>query len=69
MSFGGRPSVKIPPAADPVPTPEQFDRETLEKQRTKQRQRLAAAGRAGTILTEGSLGTPSLSKATLLGGG
>lgn len=53
----------IPTKPDPKPTPVTLDAETLEKERAKRMQRLRAAGRGGTILTEGLGG-----EGTLLGG-
>ncbi len=74
--FGGKqkvsrpvipPPIKLPPTPDPVPTPEPLDEEAIQKSRAKRRQRLAARGRAGTILTEGLGGQKEGS--SLLGGG
>lgn len=72
--FGGKvkqpaipPAVQPPPVPAPAPTPETLDEETLQKQRARRRQKLAARGRAGTILTEGGLGEDT-GKSTLLGG-
>ena len=56
----------VPPS--PPPTPVTLDEEVLQKERARRRQRLAASGRAGTILTEGGLGTSNTGKQTLLGG-
>ncbi len=66
MGKGGRP--KIPAPTPAAPTPEPLDEVTIQKQRSKRRQRLAAAGRAGTILTEGGFGVSDTGKSTLLGG-
>lgn len=71
MSFGGGGGKKAappPPPPPPAPTPVQVDEEILQKQRAKRRQRLQAAGRAGTILTAGGLGDPNVGRNTLLGG-
>jgi hypothetical protein len=66
--LGGKPKrPRIPPAASPAPTPEQVDEEILQKDRAKRKQRLAQAGRGGTILTGGGLGGEK-GKQTLLGG-
>ena len=62
------PAVKPPPLPPPAPVPELLDEEAQQKERARRRQRLAAKGRAGTILTEGGLGESSTGKATLLGG-
>ena len=62
------PAVEPPALAPPAPTPEMLDDEALQKQRARRRQKLAARGRAGTILTEGGLGEPNTGKSTLLGG-
>jgi hypothetical protein len=64
--------VRIPPAAEPPPAqePVPLDVEVLEKEREKRRQKIRQRGRAGTVLTEGGLGTSSdaSKKGTLLGG-
>lgn len=61
---------RIPPAQAPVPSPVPLDVEVLEKERAQRRQRLRQAGRAGTILTQGGLGTSEAEtgRGTLLGG-
>ena len=53
---------KVPPKPSPAPTPTQIDEEMKAKDRARRRQRLTAAGRQGTILTEQTTGS-----ATLLG--
>ena len=67
--FGGGKKAKVPdpiPAPEPIapaPRPEELD--SAQKDRDRRRQRIAAAGRGGTILTQGqSLASGS---ATLLG--
>ena len=69
--FGGSKKKDIPkvvapepikPVA-PAPRPEEID--TAQRDRDKRRQRIAAAGRGGTILTQGQ--TLSSGNATLLG--
>lgn len=75
MGFGSKPKkAKIPPATPiaalppPPPVPELLDEDVIQKERARRRQKLAARGRAGTILTEGGLGSAQTGKATLLGG-
>lgn len=66
IAFKGRSAPKPPPTPAPVPTPRELDEEVKRKERDKRRQRIAAAGRAGTILQQGQ----SLSRgsaATILG--
>ncbi len=62
----GKPKTPSPPKlADPVPTPRQLDEDVRQKDRARRRQRIAQAGRGGTILTQGQ---PLASgNATLLG--
>lgn len=64
---GGRPSrAKLPPPPPPAPTPETVQLKKAqvgEAERIKRRRR----GRAGTILTEPSLGIGDEAKKTLLG--
>ncbi len=60
---GGKP--KAPPPIAQAPTPRQIDEEVRIKDNARRKQRIAAAGRGGTILTSGqSLASGS---ATLLG--
>lgn len=61
---------QIPPTPDPTPSPVPLDVKVLEKQRAQRRQRLRSAGRQGTILTQGGLGTSEAEtrRSTLLGG-
>ncbi len=42
-----------PTPTAPAPTPQAVDEEATAKERDKRRQRIAAAGRGGTILTQG----------------
>lgn len=63
--FKGVKSPKIPPRPDPVPTPQIVDEEAKQKDRDRRRQRFAAAGRGGTILTQGQ--SLSSGSATILG--
>ena len=61
--FKGK-SVKAAPIPDPVPTPTEVDEQTKIKDIDKRRQRVAQAGRGGTILTSNQQPTGT---ATLLG--
>ena len=63
---GGAKQVKLPPVADPVPTPEDVDIQALQKGEAVRRRLRARKGRAGTILTTADLGT-ELGKKTILG--
>ncbi len=62
MRFKGGGSVKAPPPQAATPTPQGVDPEVEQRSRDKRRQRINAAGRAGTILTDTSqgVGTASL---------
>ncbi len=52
LGGGGSKPKAIPPT--PVaPTPRELDEEVRQKDQAKRRQRIAAAGRGGTILTQG----------------
>ncbi len=65
IRFKGASKPKLPPTPAPVPTPRELDEEVKIKDAARRRQRIAAAGRGGTILTQGqSLASGS---ATLLG--
>ena len=66
MRFKGKSSPKPPPAPAATPTPQGVDPEVEQKAKDKRRQRINAAGRAGTILTDTSQGLQS-GTATLLG--
>ena len=66
---GGSQSAKMPPIPDPIPTVASLDIETQRKSEDIRKKLMARAGRAGTILTEGSLGMADISKQILLGGG
>lgn len=69
MTGGGVSKPKIPPEKAPAPTPsEPRNLETQRKGEDVRRKLKARQGRRGTILTEGTLGEPSLEKKTLLGG-
>lgn len=68
---GGKPDRPVIPVQDPVPSPVPLDVEVLEKERARRRQRIRSMGRAGTILTQGGLGSvgqPEARIGTLLGG-
>ncbi len=56
---------KLPPVADPIPTPEDIDVQALQKGEAERRRLKARRGRRSTILTEGSLGVNE--KKSLLG--
>ena len=50
---GSKPKAPAPLA--PTPTPRELDEEVKRKDEARRRQRIAAAGRGGTILKKGSL--------------
>ena len=52
---------------DPIPTPEEIDIQALEKGEAERRRIRARRGRAGTILTEATLGTTTTAKSPILG--
>ncbi len=56
--------VSAPPQPDPAPTPVQLDEDVRRKEQDRRRQRIAAAGRGGTILTGAQ---PLTGSATILG--
>ena len=64
---GGGKKVDLPPLADPIPTPEEIDLQALEKGEAERRRIRARKGRAGTILTESTLGTTAIAKSPILG--
>ena len=65
--FGGGTERAAPPKpVDPVPTPTEVDEGVKQKDRDKRRQKIAQAGRGGTILTQGQPLTGG-GNATLLG--
>ncbi|MCK5017529.1 MAG: hypothetical protein KAS32_10720 [Candidatus Peribacteraceae bacterium] len=66
MSGGGK-TPKLPPAPDPIPTPEDIDIEATRKAEDVRKKLRSRAGRAGTILTESTLGIPDVEKETILG--
>ena len=69
--FGGSKKAKVPdpiappPTPPPAPTPVELSSDVAQKDRDRRRQKIAAAGRGGTILTQGQ--TLSSGNATLLG--
>lgn len=44
---------KAPKPVSPAPTPQTLDEDVRRREQDRRRQRIAAAGRGGTILTEG----------------
>ena len=66
---GGAKKVKLPPVADPIPTPEEIDIQALQKGEAERRKIRSRRGRAGTILTtaESPLGTTAAAKSPILG--
>jgi len=62
--FKGGSKPKAPAAIAPVATPQQVDDDVKQRDRDRRRQKIAASGRGGTILTEGQ---PLAGSATLLG--
>lgn len=60
---GGK--AKLPPIADPVPTPEDINLQALQKGEAERRRLKAKRGRRSTILTEATLGVGE--KKSLLG--
>ena len=62
---GGGGKTKLPPVADPVPTPEDISTQAIQKGEAVRRKLKARRGRRSTILTEGSLGVNE--KKSLLG--
>lgn len=64
LRFKGGSKPKAPPPIAIAPTPRALDEEVTQRDRDRRRQRLAAAGRGGTILTQGQ---PLTGQATLLG--
>ena len=51
--FGKPKTVKPPAPVAPVPTPREVDEQVSQKDKDRRRQRIAQAGRGGTILTQG----------------
>lgn len=65
---GGKKKTTLPAQPDPAPTPQQVDIEAQRKAEDIRKKLHARTGRAGTILTEGGLGTAEIGKSILLGG-
>lgn len=63
--FGGGSKPKAPKPAAPIPQPVALDDQVQQKDRDRRRAKIAAAGRGGTILTQGQ--TLASGNATLLG--
>ena len=56
---------KAPAPVAPAPRPAELDDDVRQREQDRRRQRISAAGRQGTILTEGQ--TLSSGKSTILG--
>lgn len=69
MAGGGRKKVGLPAESSPTPTPQDIDVEAQRKSEDVRRKLKARAGRFGTILTTGDLGTVDIEKNVLLSGG
>ena len=65
VRFKGAKSPTPPKPVDPTPIPSKLDEEVLIKDQDRRRQRIAQAGRGGTILTQGQ--SLASGNATLLG--
>ena len=66
--LGGGKKVKLPPVADPIPTPEDIDIQAQQKGEAERRRLRAKKGIASTILTEAPLGIVGRTqKSTILG--
>ena len=63
--FGGGSKPKAAKPASPIPQPVALDDQVQQKDRDRRRAKIAAAGRGGTILTQGQ--TLASGNATLLG--
>ena len=63
--FGGASKPKAPAPIAPIPTPRQLDEDVRMKDEARRKQRIAAAGRGGTILNTGL--SLSSGNATILG--
>lgn len=61
---GGAKRAVMPPPPPPAPTPTEVDEDVKQKDVARRRQRMRAAGRGGTILTEQN---QQVGQATLLG--
>ncbi len=67
MTGGGSKKMKLPPVADPIPTPEEIDIQALQKGEAERRKIKSRRGRESTILTEANLGTTTPTKSPILG--
>ena len=74
--FGGGKKAKVPEPIAPIPEkaaaprPEELNSDIAQKDRDKRRQKIAAAGRGGSILTQGQTlasGSAPSGNSTLLG--
>jgi len=63
---GGTSSSKLPPAPDPIPTPEDIDLQAAQKGEDERRKLRSKKGRGSTILTE-TLGVSEQAKSPILG--
>ena len=64
MTGAGTKKPKLPPIADPIPTPEDIDTQAIQKGEAERRRLKGRRGRRSTILTEAALDTD---RKTLLG--
>ena len=66
---GGGPKPKLPPVAAPapIPTPEDIDLQAARKGEAERKRARSRFGRAGTILTESTLGSTTQAKSPILG--
>lgn len=62
--FGSSKTAASPTQISPTPTPMEATGEDAQKARDRRRQRIVAAGRGGTILTQGQ---PLTGQASILG--
>ena len=67
MTGGGPSKAKIPPVPDPIPTPEDIDLQAAQKGEAERKRLRSRFGRAGTILTEDTLGATQQAKSSILG--
>lgn len=64
MTGAGAAKTKLPPVPSPIPTPEDIDKQALQKGEAERRRLQARRGRRSTILTEAATDTQ---KKSLLG--
>lgn len=67
MTGGGPSKTKLPPVADPVPTPESIDKGALQAGESERLRARKRKGRRGTILTEDTLLGGPIERQSLLG--